>query len=349
MRITKFIMDRALKCIRAVRIWVATRGSKAKILCVQSIDQCAGQLYRLLDEVYERLERESRLVGDDKITRIFRALVDDCAQAVKMARIAKQTPVNIADLKRANFDAWNDISGAQFADFSSPYAIWSGAVRHQLILRDEFIKLAAYAEEAQPKERALSHARQAMDRAAEYRILRRAAYHADRSSGPAKTFLAANRVQSVYDFNHIAAAIERWCLALLKANSSVIEGLEEAIQMTETAIAECNEGANGVPPRSQLMGAISNLGKRASTTAASPVSRRRSVVEVLGECERIFDYYDGLFEKAYDETLLQSAQFMTQVALMRLRSVRRATVTYQRDGIRVEGIVAPRPFANREN
>lgn len=327
MDLAKHIASRAAKGIRMVLAQAPPGGSEPYAICAEKIDLFNTELHRLLRDAYDRLAQESHIVGDDDKTRIWQALRNDCGLDDHAPHKPDQSLGIVATLEHLHFDALNELANARHATLSSPYAMWNFAVRNQTSVRDAFIGLAAYARTPAARDRALFYARRAMDRAADYRILRRAAYHADQSGYRRAAFLPVNRVQSVRDLEHIALAIERWCASLLKARTDMLQGLEEALQLTEETISKLEVRIADEQPRVQLQGAISRLNERAKNLAPDRHSPAQAFHEIHSECERIFDYYNDLFETADDEALLKSAQAMSRVALSRLSLVRAAAVS----------------------
>jgi hypothetical protein len=297
-------------------------------MSAEDIDFLNSEIHRLLRETYDRLARESRVVGDDDSTRIWRSLHRDCVSNDRGPRRSDQTIDSVTALERVHFDTRGEITNASLLDLSSPYAMWSFAVRNQTSICDAFIELAANARAPAARQRALSYARLAMDRAADYRVLRRAAYHTDLSDHRQTAFVSPNRVQTVRDLEHIALALERWCAALLRARSDLLHGLDKALQLTEAAVAELEDRIGADPPRKQLESGLDRLGKRTAKFFFDHRSSARAYLEVHSECERIFDYYNTLFETASDEALLNSAQAMSHVAISRLRSLRNAATYF---------------------
>lgn len=277
----------------------------------------------MLQQLAGRLAAEQRLMGDIEAANDWKSLADSSAEdgtapPHDVSKFASQLGLVPADEL-----LWQSIPQLGPAAFSSRYAIWRFAVRCETALANEMINLSAHARSHDARDRALSLARSAFARAADYRVIRRVAYHTNRSKKHAIALPAQNRIQTASDLGHAAGAIEQWLKLLLKAHSKNVDGLERPMAITNELIEHADTLAHGkIPPR--LKNALQRLQQQAVGLEQGAIPAHEAAYLIASEAERIFDYYDALFEAADEPDLFEQAQALSMSALTRLRHLRRA-------------------------
>lgn len=279
-------------------------------------------LRKCLCETYERLTQEAALIGDERKARDWRLLADDCHSFLQDKGFPGEATAHDSDLHWAGSDAFRAIFQSQLFSFQTHYAIWAFAVRNEVMMRNELAAVAAFADDRRDKARALRSAREADRHAAKYRVMRRVAYHSEEQHHHAITFPAINRLQTLDDVGHIAGAIEVWLERLLVTHYRNDQGSVEALKITRDATEFCRTLASGTTPHRRLQQGLRRMNAFRSAYTPRGLQPAQERGEIISECERAFDYYDSVFEASDEADMLEAAQVLSRLAMMRITALR---------------------------
>jgi hypothetical protein len=279
-------------------------------------------LRKRLYEAYDRLATEADVTGDERKARDWRLLASDCRTQPHDGSLAGMGSPEESDLRWNHPDVWQAISNSQLSSFQTRYAIWAFAVRNEVAVRDELTAVAAFAVDRKEKARALQSARKADKRAAKYRVMRRVAYHSEERRLGTITFPAVNRLQTLDDIGHVAGAIETWLAALLGSHTRLGDDIVEALQITRQANDICIMLTVAQTAHKRLQQGLRRIDAFVRTYEPGDVQPSQARGQIVTECERVFDYYDSLFEASEEPDTLKAAQVLSRLAVARLVALR---------------------------
>jgi len=277
---------------------------------------------RRLARLYERLANESTEIGDHRIEKLFRSLAADTAQVRSEAQGRRADSVIEPS---SEFVQWSgcDTSEPMVAatDFRLPYEVWAFAVQNDEQLFQEFACMACGADDAFLRVESILLAQSALDHAARHRIQRRLAFHAERLNNDAGRFPNINRIGSLDDLSHAALAVERWFCKFVEATSLSKDFKNAIAQSTLDEIARLETVIGTIPPSRRLERQLKRLAESKSRWTRAQREPAQDIIRIAMHAERIFDYYDGIFETSEDETVMAEAQRLSAAAIRRLQAI----------------------------
>jgi hypothetical protein len=297
-------------------ILVQPSGTRAGAVEIHAI------LRKRLFETYDRLAREADVIGDVRKARDWHLLARDCSTQPKDDGLEGGASPEESELRWNHPDVWQAISHSQLSSFQTRYAIWAFAVRNEVAVRDELTAVAAFAVDRKEKARALRSARKADKRAAKYRVMRRVAYHSEERRRGTITFPAVNRLQTLDDIGHVAGAIETWLTSLLGSHTQLGNDIVEALRITRQANEICIMLTVAETPHKRLQQGLRRIDDFVRTYEPGDVQPSQARGQIVRECERVFDYYDSIFEASDEPDTLQAAQVLSRLAVARLVALR---------------------------
>jgi hypothetical protein len=292
-------------------------GSRAKAEREIDPDALFAVRSRELADHYEDLAEQMGQMGEWQVEEVLRRLASATRyEPVVTNDAGEPRPEGLVSPEQLS-GTGNGEHRTDPAELLSPYAVWAFAVRNEMALFDEFADLAGRADQPRIQQQSADLAGLALDRAAQWRAERRAAFHTERLSTTNARFPTINRITEYDDLIHVAVATESWMQSCLRALTKSHPGLDQARQMTEAEIARLTVAAENCVASRRLDRQLKRLAAAASSDAAEMATDGR----VLAEAERLFDYYDAIFDTATGEDLLAEAQRLSRVALARIKSI----------------------------
>ena len=279
-------------------------------------------LRRRLFETYDRLAREADVIGDVCKARDWHLLARDSRTQPQNDGLEGGGSPGASDLRWNHPHVWQAISHSQLCSFQTRYAIWAFAVRNEVAVRDELAAVAAFAVDRKEKARALRSARKADTRAAKYRVMRRVAYHSEERRLGTITFPAVNRLQTLDDIGHVGGAIETWLAALLGSHTRFGDDIVEALRITRQANEICIMLTVAQTAHKRLQQGLQRIDTFVRSYEPGDVQPSQARGQIVSECERVFDYYDSIFEASEEPDTLQAAQVLSRLAVARLAALR---------------------------
>ncbi len=263
---------------------------------------------------YHHLARDFQEIGEYEMSEIFSLLKKNTE------KIRDDFTISIPDLicKKGTLDHLRkipDLLDIGINDIHSPYAAWAFAVSRENSLFNRLTVLASYLSGPAVKDKVIVQANVVMSRIHHYRIQRRLAYHSERTSKDYISFPDIRKIYEVEDFAHIALAIEKRYLQLvrsLKAGNNI----ENQLTVTTELISELDQITKDqdIPRRLK-----SQLARLQQNPKALDSRNYINLAKLKIEASRIFDYYDKIFQNSEDEALFTISQKYSGHALKRLQ------------------------------
>ena len=290
---------------------------------ITNADELGAIVRRRRDDLagrYEKHASDMAKIGEPDLARVFRALVDDSrADELPQARPgpnAVQTYVPDATALVAAEPV--EIEGQW-----SAYSIWAVAVRNETKLFEDLTSLGVPMSALDLRSALAVEARACLDRAARYRVQRRLAFHANRLANETARFPDVRRIDTVGDFAHAALAIECYFLALMRQFNGSGPTLADVVDATERAIAHLEQITQTTEVPKRLQNALRRM-QSASRNPKFPVGASgNTATRVALEANRIFDYYDQVFETSQDPQVTDAAQDMAARVIDRLQILKK--------------------------
>ncbi len=260
---------------------------------------------------YEQLAIEMAKIGEPKLETIYRSLAGDARQRGALDEgSARSAP------KPENIDI------PEVARLWTPYAVWAFAVSNEIHFFETLASANVPIDSSRLRSALAIEARACLDRAANYRVQRRLAFHAERISEEIAQFPDIRRIDTVEDFAHVALAIERYFRLLVESHEPAASGLGAVAETGESAIAYLEPVARAADMSNRLRNPLKRLAKVSPSQVGGTVSGDFALAKIALEADRIFDYYDRVFETAQDQQVVEASQHLSTNALDRLRNLR---------------------------
>lgn len=286
------------------------------ILSQDEFDASVHALMKRLVARYESLASEMAKIGAHDLEDIFRTLIKEGESASPARKVARSKPA------KANGPvpvAGGKIDEPELAAVWNAYAVWAYAVRNEVQLFEDLTSLSLPIENEDLRNALGLEARACLDRAARYRVQRRLAFHADRLANSVAQFPDVRRIDSYEDLAHVALAIERYFLALCQRFEDAAIELARVIGATAHLVGELERTVESSEPPRRLRNALKRLEDVSFRKGVQRPVTRGDVAKVAFEADRIFDYYDRVFEASLDLEVTAEAQRLAAAAVERLR------------------------------
>ncbi len=276
-----------------------------------AFDTVVHAMRRRLVELYECLASEMAKIGAQDLEDIFRTLIAE-GDTASPAR----------DIPNADAPASTEgskIDEPALAAVWNAYAVWAYAVRNEVQLFEDLTSLSIPIDNEDLRNALGVEARASLDRAARYRVRRRLAFHADRLANSVAQFPDIRRIDTFEDFAHVALAVERYFLGLcLRFEDSATE-LARVIGPTGELVGGLERTVKPTEPPRRLRNALKRLESVSFEPGSDGPVTAGGVAKVAIEADRIFDYYDRVFETSLDLEVSAAAQQFAADAVERLR------------------------------
>ena len=281
---------------------------------------------QMLARLYERLANDLAQIGDHRIEKLFRSLAADTAKGHGEAHSRRtgsviEPPGLVAEW--SGCDTSEPVAVA--TDFQTPYEVWAFAVQNDERMFQEFVCVACGANDASLRVDAILLAEGALELAAQHRIQRRLAFHAERFSSDSGRFPDINRIAALDDLVHVALAVERWFCKFVAATSLSKELKDTIAHSTLDEIARLEAMIGATPPSRRLERQLKRLDESINRRTRVRRKPEQDIVRIAVHAERIFDYYDSIFESAEDEIVMMEAQSLSTAAIRRLQAIQRSS------------------------
>lgn len=262
--------------------------------------------YSTLARRYDALAGHMAQIGEWQIEAVLRQLSRDARDWLKV--------FNGVDEKQD--DAPSPIGmDVTPAELLSTYAVWAFAVRNEMTLFTDFASLAGDSANAERRFRLKELASLCLDRAAQFRAKRRIAYHAERQKSTSARFPDLGRIQEREDLVHVALQTETWMRRCLSVLPHQDKGWEAVRKLTDAEIERLTIEVGDDPAPRRLQKQLQRL---AACKVQGDVPATAAQGRVGAEADRLFDYYDAVFEAAMDDALLAESQALSRTALARI-------------------------------
>ena len=191
-----------------------------------------------------------------------------------------------------------------------------------------FTHVAAYAEDGGLREYAEILAQEELERVAQFRSLRRRAWHAEQDRHRNRPKIDPGAIESTADLFNVAASLERCVLASVKALLELYPALSDVVSYSETIL-------EGIEPQARssdsfcTQAAIRDVDlievycKDLSQNGADDAALLQ---RLYSDCDRCFMYYDALVTRTMNETVMLQAQQLAASAMARIDMLRDAVV-----------------------
>lgn len=284
---------------------------------------------RKLNGCYERLADEMAMIGETGLGAIYRSLAEDAERfSASETKTGRGTPKSGAAYVPvpANADL-PDVAG-----LSTPYTIWAFAVSNEVHFFEELVEANISISDSNLQSSLALEARACLDRADGYRIQRRLAFHEERLSSEIASFPDIRRIDTIEDFAHVALAIEHYFQSLLSGYDGPPEKLAHVIETTGEAISYLVPVARDGAASKRLMRPLKRLANVTSNQSGKSAKATYGIAKIAIEADRIFDYYDQIFESTLDLEVTAASQYLSAVILERLRTLRTLLDTEDANG-----------------
>ena len=273
-----------------------------------------------LADRYEKYALDMAKIGEPDLADIFRLLIKDLSADV----ISKnRTGAKAADAYTPDATAVSATERTGMRGLWSAYSIWTFAVRNETQRFEELTSLNIPMDAQDLRSTLAVEARACLDRAARYRAQRRLAFHADRLANKIAQFPDVRRIDTVEDFAHVALAIERYFLALMRRLSTTKSKLADIIDATESDITELEQTAGATEVPSRLKNALKRLENASRNPRIAVGASAGIVTKVALEANRLFEFYDRVFETSQDPQVTDAAQHLAVHVIERLRILKK--------------------------
>jgi len=274
---------------------------------------------RNLVSCYERLATEMAKFGESKQETIYRSLADDAE------RLSISETQSVSGTQKSGTAYVPLPANADFPDVASlwtPYTIWAFAVSNEVHLFEELVAANISIVSSHLRSALAVEARACLDRAAKYREQRRIAFHSERLSDESARFPDIRRIDTHQDFAHVALAIERYFQSLLVIYDKTSGDLGDVIDAAGKAISYLEPVVHDATISRRLERPLKRLAKVTSSQTAKSNEATCGIMKIAIEADRIFDYYDHVFESAQDSQIVDASQHLSANVLGRLRAIR---------------------------
>lgn len=268
---------------------------------------------------YERLADEMAMIGETKLEAIYRSLAED---AERLSTSEMKTERGTPKRGTAYVPVPANADLPDVAGLSTPYTIWAFAVSNEVHLFEELAAANISISDSKLQSALALEARACLDRADGYRIQRRLAFHAERLSSEIASFPDIRRIDTIEDFAHVALAIEHYFQSLLSGYDGQPEELASVIETTGEAISYLDPVARSGGASNRLTRPLKRLANATSNQSGNSIRATYGVAKIAIEADRIFDYYDQIFESTLDLEVTRASQYLSAVILERLRTLR---------------------------
>jgi hypothetical protein len=280
---------------------------------------------RRLARLYERLATDLAQIGDHRIEKLFRSLAAD---TVKGRDEAHRRRAGSAVEPSSLLAEWSGCDTSEpvvvATDFRTPYEVWAFAVQNDERLFQEFVCVACGVNDAFLRVESILLAQSALDDADRHRVRRRLAFHAERLKNDSGRFPNINRIGALDDFVHVALAVERWFCKFVAATSLSEDFKNIITHSTLDEITRLEAMVGAILPSRRLERQLNRLDESKSRWTRVQHEPAQDFIRVTMHAERIFDYYDSIFESAEDETVMVEAQSLSAAAIRRLQAIQHA-------------------------
>ncbi len=272
-------------------------------------------------ECYERLRRETENMGELALADIFGGLAQDSFAMLPDERRDAGNALLVGKAHTKDLDLLHNATVGRTA-----YEAWATAVDIERGAVTKLIALLSRAEDPQIKQTLLERIHQSEDRAADYRVHRRAAYHSEKISAVRAVFPDIRRIQDAGDLALIATAIEKWFLHLLEQISDASTAYHAQLETTRAVVSHLESLTCGREPPRRLSKWLQSLNDLSEEGVEDHRLTRFQHYKMAGDAERIFDYYDRVFEETENEETQALAQWLSIAAIDRLKALRNQAV-----------------------
>jgi hypothetical protein len=272
-----------------------------------------------LAESYEGLAVEMAKFGETKLEAIYRSLVDDAVpHSALETQSASGAPANGVSYVPVPAKA----GLPDVASLSTPYAIWAFAVSNEVQLFERLVAVNISIDSSLLQSALAAEALACLDRAANYRTQRRLAFHAGRLSDEIAQFPDIRRIDTIEDFAHVALAIEHYFQRLFENYDGSAGDISDIVEASGSAISYLEPMAKNAAISKRLENPLKRLARVTSRMVGGTATDAHRMTQIALEADRIFDYYDRVFETAQDLQITRASQHLSASTLDRLRSLR---------------------------
>ena len=168
-------------------------------------------------------------------------------------------------------------------------------------------------------------AREELGRAAELRVLRRQAWHAQ-SQQIAESRMDPGLVNSVPDLLAVTICIEQYLGRLFKLAGSEFSELESLAASTRENLSLAERTLReGEPPGAGVTEALKKVGTWRDAMLSETTDATAALRRLCTDCDRSFAFYNSVVKKAEDEAVMLMAQQHSVLASQRSEELLRVT------------------------
>jgi hypothetical protein len=192
-----------------------------------------------------------------------------------------------------------------------------------------FAHVAAYAEDDSMSEYAEILAQEELQRAAQFRSLRRRAWHAERDRHRNRPKIEPGTVASTADLFNISASLERCVLTSVKSLLETYPALSGVVSYSEAVL-------KGVEPQARSSEAsrtqaairdVDSIEVYCKDLSQNDADDAALLQRLYSDCDCCFMYYDALVTRTMNEAVMLQAQQLAASAMARIDMLRDAVVS----------------------
>jgi len=191
-----------------------------------------------------------------------------------------------------------------------------------------FAHVAAYAEDSDLSEYAEILAQEELERVAQFRSLRRRAWHAEQDRHRNRPKLDPGAVDSTADLFNISASLERCVLASVKALLEIYPALSGVVSYSETILkgVERQARSSGESCTQAAIRDVDSIEVYCKDLGQNGADNAALLQRLYCDCDRCFMYYDALVTRTMNEAVMLQAQKLAASAMARIDMLRDAVV-----------------------
>ncbi len=211
---------------------------------------------------------------------------------------------------------------------STPYRVLALVVHNADRAFRFFAHVAAYAEDSGLREYAEILAGEELQRAAQFRSLRRRAWHAEQDRHRNRPKIDPAAVDSTADLFNISASLERCVLASVKSLLEVYPGLSTVVSYSESILEgiEFQARSSDSTCTQAAIQDVDSIEVYCKDLVHSGADNTALLHRLYSDCDRCFMYYDALVTRTMNEAVMLQAQKLAASAMARIDILRDAVV-----------------------
>ena len=280
---------------------------------------------------YSELATKMRKHGNEHAAIVFKKLVGE-GQAVEK-RIAEWAELEGVVIDTDAMPAvWDDPNVGTGYDIQAcnpyrctPYKVLAFAVHNEEHSFLFYTYVAAESQDSDVSHHAKVLARAKLDRAAELRVMRRAAWHAQ-SEQITESRISPADINGKQDLLAVIIFIEQYLARLFETAGSEfteLRGLAISARISQNNSEEALKA--GEPPGSAVTSALQRVAQWRDKVLAQTGDATAALRRLCEDCDRSFAFYDLVVKSTADEQVLLMAQQQSTLATLRIAELRRLT------------------------